>query len=287
NRQGGPEQADPVVVGPDGGDINAALVPAVAISGRVTDAISGNPVAGLFVSAQDANQFCCHFVGGGQTDSQGHYTLFVPRGSSVKVEFAVFGGTPPGTRYLGQWWNNAPSLGGAAQCCTGVGGANTDPTGHYRLVLRAGVYRINVNLMPERHLVSQWWAGVPGGTAYFQRATDIVLGPADAPDRDFDLQAGFVISVLVRDSCSGAALGGVGVTANDAGVPCCEGVAFAGTDGAGTYALVVPSGRPVRMFFGAPLPHILQWWHNKPSFEQHNNIDTTTDRHGTDDRLAT
>ena len=110
NRSGGPEQADPVVVGPDRGGINAALVPAVAISGHVTDAISGNPVVGLFVSAQDATLPCCHFLVGGQTDSQGYYTLFVPRGSSVKVEFAVFAGTPPGTRYLGQWWNNAPSF---------------------------------------------------------------------------------------------------------------------------------------------------------------------------------
>src|SRR3989442_14024364 len=105
-----PDQAAPVSVGPDQPGIDAGLVPAVAISGYVSDAITGSAVAGLFVSAQDAAQPCCHFLGGGQTDGQGYYTLFVPRGSSVKVEFAVFGGTPPGTRYLGQWWNNAPTF---------------------------------------------------------------------------------------------------------------------------------------------------------------------------------
>ena len=142
------------------------------------------------------------------------------------------------------------SLGAAAQCCTGAGGTNTDPTGHYRLVLRAGIYRINVNFPPERHLVGQWWAGVPGGTAYFQRATDILLGPADAPDRDFDVQTGSVIRGHVSDAATGLAVGGFGVTANDAVIPCCEGLAFTGTDPFGNYFLVVPAGRPVRVFFG-------------------------------------
>ena len=49
---------------------------------------------------------------------------------------------------------------------------------------------------------------------------------------------------------SNAPVGGFGVTANDATINCCEGLAFGGTDPMGNYALVVPVGRHVRVFFG-------------------------------------
>src|SRR5438309_4908921 len=326
--------ADDIAMTQDRHGIDAHLATGVLIHGRVTDATGTVPVVGLNVSAQDATQPCCQFVGGSQTDLDGHYTLVVASGHDVKIEFGIFSGPPPGTHYLAEWYNNAPnfdtasaistatdqnnidasldqgfvisgqvrapggvgvpnafvgaSLGGAAQCCTGAGGTNTDPTGHYRLVLRAGIYRINVNFPPERHLVGQWWAGVPGGTAYFQRATDILLGPADAPDRDFDVQTGSVIRGHVSGAVTGVAVGGFGVTANDALIPCCEGLAFTGTDPFGNYFLVVPAGRPVRVFFGGGpgSPYTAQWWNNKPDFGIADLVDTTVDQPTIDAHLA-
>src|SRR5207237_8007027 len=62
------------------------------------------------VNVLDANQPGCQVRGGGQTDGSGNYSAVAPVGSTVKVAFGVFAGTPPGTRYLGQWWNNEPSF---------------------------------------------------------------------------------------------------------------------------------------------------------------------------------
>ena len=328
------DQATDIAMTADRPGVDARLASGVLIHGRVTDYTGTLPVAGLRVSAQDATQFCCHFVGGSQTDTDGQYTMVVPSGPDVKIEFGVFSGPPPGTRYLGEWWNNAPtfdtataisttsdhnnidasleqgfaisgmvrapggsgvpnvfvgaSLGGTADCCIGVGGTGTDPTGHYRLVLRAGAYRINVSAPPDRRVVSQWWAGVPGGTAYFQRAPDIALGPTDANDRDFDVVFGTLIQGHVSDATNSAAIPGVGVTANDAGIACCEGLAFTGTDQQGNYFLVVPSGRQVRVFFsvGPGSPYNPQWWNNKADFGTADLIDTGRDQPAIDAVLA-
>ena len=98
-----------IVVNADVTGINAVMTRAVFITGHVTDT-GAHPVAGLGVSAQDANQPCCHGFSGTQTDAAGAYRLIVPAGASVKVEFGVFDGTPPGSGLLGQWWNNKPSF---------------------------------------------------------------------------------------------------------------------------------------------------------------------------------
>jgi hypothetical protein len=98
--------ATPLTGAADTAGIDASLIPGVFIRGHVTDATGAIPVAGLQVSAQDATEPCCRFVGGAQTDASGNYELVVPGGSSVRLEFGVFNGVPPGTRYVAQWWNN-------------------------------------------------------------------------------------------------------------------------------------------------------------------------------------
>ncbi|TMF76593.1 MAG: HYR domain-containing protein, partial [Chloroflexi bacterium] len=326
------DQADVIEMTADRGGVNAQLASGVFIRGRVTDSTGTIPVAGLNLSAQDASQPCCRFVSGAQTDGGGFYTLLVPSGAGVKIEFGVFGGTPSGSRYLGEWWNDKPSfdtanelsaisdqngvdvrldsgflitgivrgpggvpvpnvfvgasLGGPVPCCQGVGGTNTDATGHYRLTVRQGTYRLNVSASPDRRLVMQWWAGVPGGTPYFERAADITVGPADATDRDFDVVFGTLIQGRVTDT-SGNPLGGIGVTANDATIPCCEGLAFGGADAAGRYTLIVPPGRLVRVFFGTGnSPFGSQWWDNKPSFDVADILETSIDHPAIDAHLA-
>src|SRR5207247_10506198 len=102
------------------------LASAVLIHGRVTHAKGTVAVVGLNVSAHDATQSCCQFVGGSQTDLDGQYTMVVPSGHDVKIAFGVFGGTPPGTRYLGEWWNNAPSFDTATAVSTSSDQNNID-----------------------------------------------------------------------------------------------------------------------------------------------------------------
>src|SRR5207237_10427685 len=67
----------------------------------------------LNVSANDAAKPCCNFVRAAPTAASGNYRFLVPAGSFLKVEFGIFSGPPPGTRYLGQWWNNKPDFGAA------------------------------------------------------------------------------------------------------------------------------------------------------------------------------
>src|SRR5439155_21026478 len=77
----------------------------VTIRGQVSGP-AGEPIAHLNITAHLSGPFCCEQVGGAQTDELGNYSLLVVRGAHVKVEFGVFSGPPPGTRYLGEWWND-------------------------------------------------------------------------------------------------------------------------------------------------------------------------------------
>jgi len=92
----------------------------------------------------------------------------------------------------------------------------------------------------------------------------------------------------VSDASNGTAIPGIGVTANDGGIPCCEGLAFSGTDQQGNYFLVVPSGRQVRVFFsvGPGSPYTPQWWDNKPDFDVADVIDASVDRPAIDAHLT-
>ena len=171
------------------------------------------------------------------------------------------------------------SPGGTASCCFNVGGTNTDAAGHYAFTVRGGTYRLNLSAPPFRHVVQQWWTGFPGGVPDFQHAADLVVGPTDAPGKDFQIQFGVVLQGHVSDAITGAPLVGIGVTANNAAVACCVGLAFAGTDPSGNYALVVPTHSRVKMFFSAPPDsrYIEQFWPNVPGFDQAGVIDADVD----------
>ena len=178
--------------------------------------------------------------------------------------------------------------GGGASCCQGAGQTSTDAAGHYQLAVPAGTYRINVTAPPAFRVVTQWWNGVAGGTAYFDHATDIVLGPGDATGKDFTIVYGSLIEGRVTASVGGAGLSGIGVTANDASGSCCEGLAFGGTDSSGNYSLIVPRGRLVKVFF-APGPgsaYLSQWWNGATSFAVAQVIETSFDRPGINAQLS-
>src|SRR5207249_3379736 len=181
------------------------------------------------------------------------------------------------------------SRGGVAACCEGLGQTTSDNLGHYQLTLPAGTYRINVSAPLSFHVVTQWWNGTASGTAYFDRATDITVGPNDTSDKNFTVVFGSLIEGRVTAAVGGSPLSGVGVTANDGTLACCEGLAFTGTDSAGNYALVVPRGRQVKVFFG-PGPsstYVSQWWNGRPDFGAADMIDTSVDRSGINAQLST
>src|SRR5439155_305937 len=319
------DQADDIAMTQDRPGVDAHLALGVLIHGRVTDSTGTIPVVGLNVSAQDAAQGCCRFVGGAQTNLDGRYTMVVPSGHDVKIEFGLFNPTP-GSPYLGQWYRNKPdfgsadpvstssdeynidaslesgflirgtvtgpsgpvanvfvsaSLGGAGTfCCQGVGGANTDATGQFQIRVRSGTYRIQVNPQPSTHLQQQWWNGVPGGTVYFDRASDIVVGSADATGKNFTLVAGTLIQGHLSEAGTGQPIGGIGINADDADAVCCEALAFTASNPEGSYAVVVPFGSHIRMFFGSgpDRRYIEQWWDNKPFFNNADIIDATSDQ---------
>src|SRR5207245_419520 len=103
-------EADVIVLGGDMTGIDQSLPIAVFIGGRVTAAADGHGIAGIQVSGQDATLPCCRFIDAAQTDASGNYRFIAPLGGSIKVEFGVFGGSPPGTSFSGEWWNDKPSF---------------------------------------------------------------------------------------------------------------------------------------------------------------------------------
>lgn len=98
--------ATPVTIGATNtGPFDAALVQGFVVTGRVTSGTAG--VGGVFVSAQDANQPCCTWLGGAQTNADGTYRLLARPGSgAIKVGFDPADvNRRLGTTYLPQWWD--------------------------------------------------------------------------------------------------------------------------------------------------------------------------------------
>ena len=326
--------ADVVDVTGDVGGIDARLRPGVLINGRVTDATGTIPVGALNVSAHDASLPCCRFVAGTQTDALGNYALFVPLGASVKVEFGVFGGSPPGTRYIGEWWNDKPTFeqGDAIAASGDVSGIDarlvrgflvsgrvtergtgiplsgirvqpfdalgpsphppfgqavaTDALGNYTLVLPQGPYQFYFFESPigSPPHIPQWWVDSPS------EEFALVLGVGqDSSGIDAALRRGVYISGHVTDPTGLVPVSDVQVTALDALLSCgCQVVSSATTNATGNYSLLVASGFQVKIRFAAPsgTPFADQWWNNKPSFDNADVIDASTDRSGIDARFG-
>jgi len=97
--------------------IDAALVAGGAISGTVTDASTGDPIAGVCVQLVDAatDEYLDAF---GCTDENGIYTSTGLRPGTYKVYFY------PQGQYAGQWYNNKPDA-SSADPVTAVGGQAT------------------------------------------------------------------------------------------------------------------------------------------------------------------
>ena len=100
------EQADPLAVNAETFAIDAMLLRGTFVHGRVTDSVSGAGIQGISIGAVDSAVQCCpfHNLAFTQSNTDGTYNLFVPIGSTFKVQFGSFG--PNALPYLQQWWNN-------------------------------------------------------------------------------------------------------------------------------------------------------------------------------------
>src|SRR5439155_13163751 len=79
----------------------------------------------------------------------------IPPGVTVRIEFGVFSGSPAGTHYLGQWWNNKPNFEWADQLAPAADPAAIDArlasgftiSGRVTDNVGNGLFRANVNVI--------------------------------------------------------------------------------------------------------------------------------------------
>ena len=257
------DAADPVVVssGSATSGVSAALAAAGLITGKVTDAVTHTPVAGVQVIAYDSGG---DYVAGAQTDSAGRYTIGGLATGTYRVQFAPSYHQP----YASQYYSGTGTLGtadavgvtgghatglidaqlAAAARITGVvtdasthqpvaraevdvldadgtdvGSAETDASGSYTIGgLAPGSYKVEFS------------SGDSGGNYAPQTGGPVSATAGQSATANAALTAGGQIEGTVTDAQSGTSLDGVEVTAYDAAG---DALGFAATGSDGTYRL--------------------------------------------------
>ena len=92
----------PVVIREETANINAQLGYGGTISGTVTDAVSGLPIANVTVSARDEANIA---INSRVTNADGQYTIYRVPACNVKLYFNA--GT---TGYVSEWYNDKASF---------------------------------------------------------------------------------------------------------------------------------------------------------------------------------
>ena len=237
--------ADPVSVtaGTTTSGIDAALQPGGQITGTVTNATTGTPIANICVGIYDTSN---NFVGSAFTDSAGHYTATSLADGRYKVGFhACSGGN-----YLTQYYNDKPSLatadtisvtpgaitpgidaalqpGGritgtvtdaatgtpvANECVTAFSGGDplttafTDPAGQYTLSgLASGTYEVGFTACGGGNYAPQYYNDKP--TLATADSVAVTAGTATL-GIDAALASGGVITGTVTDAVTHAPISG-------------------------------------------------------------------------------
>ena len=319
------DAADPLVVGSvDVGGIDAALERGVFVRGRVTDAVTHVPLANVGLSASNTTAPCCeNFFASTGTD--GTYALAVRRASSIIIGFFPQNNALP---YIPTYWNGKRSFSAADRLVIGasdVGGidaqiergaymrgrvtdaetgagvlrttvvasvadelffAFTSADGTYAMAVRSNV-ALRVQFFPPSD------AAIPYVSEYYRdraSAADADLVTATTSDVlgiDAALDRGVFLRGHVTDAV-GAALAGIQVSAQRAGVACCESF-FTQTDIQGDYALAVRKNIVVNVGFlpQQGSPYVEEWYNDRPSFSAADPVTIgTTDIVGVNAALA-
>jgi 5-hydroxyisourate hydrolase-like protein (transthyretin family) len=295
-------RANVVILFADTSEANVELASAVFISGLVTDASDGLPIAGVNVAAMLPTLPCCEIVDNAQTDATGNYRFMAPLGASLKIQFI-------GSGHITEWWDNKPFFDSAdllvadsnksgvnAQLArataNSVSGRVTDRAtglpiagmnvqldlanvccqaiGFGAVTDSDGRYTVTLDAPAT---VKVLFFRVPGGPPYvlrwyhdkddFNLADSLVVSGAVA-DVDEVLDAGIVISGQVTDAATAAALLNITVIAQP-NFGCCG--YGSNTDANGRYNLVVGPGTYRISFFSPPgSDYLEQWWNNKPGY---------------------
>lgn len=264
----GDHPSNPIIVGSSGNSgVNIDIETTGFITGRVTDADTGGPLANIHVYVDDSETG--YRVEGTYTDNDGYYTFALPSGTyyvaacprcddfpyvneyanSIEVtdpdvttqNFSLStGGTISGTVYesdgvtpIGGLWV------GAQDWDTGdfITSTNTDSEGNYTLRVNPGSYKINTcascNFDPyvDEYYDDTNWDG----------ATEVVVTDGnDTPDIDFILSSGGTISGRALESDGVTPIVDLKIEANDWNTR--EYITGTYTDSDGNYSLRVGSG---------------------------------------------
>ena len=102
-------EADTLTVNAETFGRDVALIPAALISGKVTDDRDGSGIGSVAVVITDSTTRCCPFGGitVTSTASDGTYSLMVPKGVPVKIQFVPFGSAD--RHFMGEWFDDQPS----------------------------------------------------------------------------------------------------------------------------------------------------------------------------------
>jgi hypothetical protein len=294
---------DPVTVATNGTTMaNVTLVTGGIISGTVTN--SGGGIANVNVGVNDLSN---HGVQGGQTNTDGTYSVTVPAGT-YKVGFWA----PQGSNYINQWYNNKASFDTGdpvsvvvnqvtqninAALATGgiisgtvtnsggggigsvnisvqdtpshwVQGGQTKTDGTYSVMVPQGSYKVWFGAPQGSYYLSQWY----NNKASFETGDPVNVATNGTTTANVTLVTGGIISGTVTNSGGGIANVGIGVNdLSNHGVQGCQ------TNTDGTYSVAVPAGT-YKVGFWAPQGsnYINQWYNNKASFDTGDPVTVTT-----------
>ncbi|KQW47444.1 hypothetical protein ASC77_13355 [Nocardioides sp. Root1257] len=289
---------------------NATLAPRGSIAGTVTNS-SGTALAGIRIQAyRDAGGFDS-FAGSATTNASGSYIVSNLDPGTYWLQFSdPAGGFAPEwfdnqperdgatavTVAASQavTGKNAQLAGGATigGHVTGTGGAaladasvtayrkvgtawrywsstDTDATGGYSFNgLQAGTWRVGFDAPDGSAYLGEYW----NNRASFDTADDIVLAAgATLSTVDAALEAGATLTGTVTET-GGGPLSGVWVSMYQFTNGFWDDVRGVSTDSSGTYRIQGLRAGTYRLQFDPPAGHQLEWWNDKASVEQADDI---------------
>jgi len=296
--------------------LNADLARGVIVTGRVTDAGTHLPVAGVGVNAQRADAPCCEsfFT---STDADGRYRLAVRENVTLTVGFFP---PPSATPYLGQWWNGRRSFSEADVLSVGtveVAGidaalergvfvrgrvtdaandqplANVNVSAHVVSGLCCETFFASTNAQGEYTMMVRTNVTIivgffpqPSDIPYipsywngrrsFAEADPIAVGTFDVSAINAALERGVFMRGRVTDALTGSGIPQATVIASVG--TCCGESFFASTSSDGTYVTAVRRNVTLQVRFDGPFgsSYLTQWFDGRATIGDADPVLVTT-----------